>query len=225
MVFQTVVLFCPVFASSSTQQSVIIQERMDNLSNFLKINKLVGMEVNKESLPKPYNFLLVQPLMTIGIEQYYQRTPEIKTIYAEQDHKSNCYSRVIYMFMNKEKVKYRKGGIQSKSNNINVELAFITINFNELSEQVIRSILENKTPFGKILVNNKIKTFTKDRAYFSVKCTSDLAKILHCKINKNIYGRINTLVREDNKNWVAQVIEILSGVTCSDTQCTVLLLP
>ena len=198
---------------------------MDDLSVFLKIKKLAGVEVNKDSLPIPYNFLLTQPLMTLGIEQYYQRVPQIKSIYAKQNYKNNSYSRAIYMILNKEKMKNKKSPKPEQSKVLTVELAFITINFNELPNNVITNILEGKIPFGKLLVDNKIKTFTKDRAYFSTQCTKDLAKILHCKMNKNIYGRINTLVREDTKNWVAQVIEILSGATCSNRQCTALLIP
>ena len=125
-------------------------------------------------------------------------------------------------YINKEKKKNSK---KDKLKEVAVELAFITINLNEVPSNVAKSVLESQIPFGKLLVTNKIKTFTKDRAYFSVKCTDDLAKILHCKTNKYVYGRINTLVREDTKNWVAQVIEILSGARCNNSQCTVLLMP
>lgn len=222
LIIQPLTSFYSVFATSSIKEVTAIQERMENLSTFLNVKELTSVSVNKDSLPTPYSFLLIQPLMTLGIEQYYQRTPEIRTIHAQQDRKNNRYSRAIYMVLNKEKKNSSK---LKQSNEITVELAFITINFNELPNNIVKNILQSKTPFGKLLANNKIDTFAKDRAYFSVQCTNDLMKILHCKTNTPVYGRINTLVRKDTKNWVAQVIEILSGVTCNDPQCTVLLMP
>lgn len=222
LIIQLVASFSPIFATSSVKEAVVIQERMDNLSIFLNIKGLTTVAVNKDSLPNPYNFLLSQPLMTLGIEQYYQRTPEIKTIYAKQDRKNNRYSRAIYMVLNKEKKNNSK---LRKSDNVTVELAFITINFGALPNKVVKSILQSKIPFGKLLANNKIDILTKDRAYFSVRCTDDLIKILPCKTDTPVYGRINTLVRKDTQNWVAQVIEILSDVTCNNPQCTVLLMP
>ena len=120
------------------------------------------------------------------------------------------------MLLDRYKYKSRAIDSQEDRKQVIVELAFITMNFNALPEQAIVSILNTNVPFGKILVNNKIDIVTEDRAYFSVRCNFDLVKLLHCRKNSTIYGRINTLIRQDNKKWVAKVIEILPGLTCKD---------
>jgi hypothetical protein len=212
--------FSSLFAITNNHQD-IIQARMDDLAVFLGADKFSNSEIDKESLPTPYDFLLIQPLMTIGIEKYYQRTPSIRLIHAQKNQKKNTYSRAIYMLL--DRYKYKSGVSKLNSNQLIAELAFITINFTSLPEQAIVSILNTNVPFGKILVNNKINVFTQDRAYFSVKCDFDLEKLLHCRKDSTIYGRINTLVRQDNKKWVAKVIEILPGLRCKDELCSVIL--
>ncbi|MCL9685569.1 hypothetical protein [Legionella maioricensis] len=214
--------FSSLFAITSNNQQATIQQRMDDLAVFLGAPRFSSSEVNKECLPTPYDFLLVQPLMTMGIEKYYQRTPSIQLIHGRMDQKRNTYSRAIYMLLDRNKYKSEISKPKDPKQVV-VELAFITINFNELSEQAIAAILNTNVPFGKILINNKINTFTEDRAYFSVKCNFDLVRLLHCRKNNIIYGRVNTLIRKDNKKWVAKVIEILPGLTCKNKDCSVLL--
>ncbi len=215
--------FLPSLFANPNNQLATIQERMDDLAVFLGTTQFIGSEINKEALPAPYDFLLTQPLMTLGIEKYYQRIPVIQLIHKERNQKNNTYSRAIYMLLDRYKYKKSKIPRQRDPKKAIVELAFITMNFNELPEQAIFSILNSNTPFGKILVNNKINVVTDGRAYFSVNCNSVLVKVLHCKKNSTLYGRINTLIRKDNKKWISKVIEILPGLTCNNKQCSVIL--
>lgn len=60
----------PAISFSGVPQSVPIQEKIMNLSDAVK-----GTKISKDMLPVPYDYLLTQPLMTHGIEKYYQRTP------------------------------------------------------------------------------------------------------------------------------------------------------
>lgn len=217
LLFQTLGLLCFVNSSIAETKSTSIHERLNDLSAFLGTPKLEGVDVIQNNLPEPYRFLLVQPLMTKGIEEYYQRSAWIEQLHREMNKDSNIYSRAILMMVDSQK---QESGSYKKLNPVIVEVAFIKINFNELPKQAIASILNTNTPFGKVLLNNKISTFTKDRAYFSTNCNADFAKILKCKRNQIIFGRINTLVRKDNNQWVAQVVEILSGLKCKEKQCS-----
>jgi hypothetical protein len=175
---------------------------MNSLSTIDKIAK----PVSQSSLPVPYNYLLTQPLMTKGIETYYQRRAIIQTIYAKRS--GNSYSRVILMLLDKNNVKKKKEALVA-------ELAFISMNFSELPENLIADVLNTNIPFGKLLLTYHVKTASINRSYFAIKCNRLLSSLTHCKLNTKIYGRRNTLIRTDNKRWVAKVVEILPALILS----------
>lgn len=178
---------------------------------FTNMNKNAN-RVNQSMLPIPYNYLLTQPLMTKGIEDYYQRTPIIHTIYARKNESDNSYYRLITMLVDHDKARNNADFAQKKEEAFVVELAFIKMNFNALPQKVIKEVLHTNTPFGKLLMNNHIKTLSQDRTYFSLQCNELLSSLTHCKLKSTLYGRTNTLVRTDNNQWVAQVVEILPGL-------------
>jgi hypothetical protein len=169
--------------------------------------------VNKKDLPQPYQFLLTQPLMTMGIAQYYQRTPKVRTpLYVENNRNQKTYSRAIIMIVDNNKT--RNNAILADKNNESsiVELGLITMNFSALPDSVVTGVLHSQIPFGALLVKNNIKTQDADMIFFSLTCTKDFSKLLNCPLGKVLYGRTNTLVRVDNGQWVAHVVEILSGI-------------
>ena len=161
--------------------------------------------VSRDKLPAPFDYLLTQPLMTKAIKNYYQCTPWIQKIYAVKNKHNNTYHRAIIMYVDK------KVETNSKPSKFGVELAFITMNFNALSRQIIHDVLNTNVPFGQLLTHYHVKIFTTERTYFSVKCNLELASLIHCNRNSTIYGRTNTIISTDNHQWLAHVIEILSG--------------
>ena len=201
----------PALSDTISKKSNVIQQEWEAFSKSTKI-KLSPFKVDPVVLPMPYSYLLTQPLMTIGIEKYYQRTPIIQAIYAKKNRKNNTYSRAILMLLDRDKTRNNAKIAQEKKEEVIVELAFITINFNELPKKIITDVLTSSTPFGKLLNANHLKTSTTNRCYFSVNCSSELSQRIRCKINHKIYARINTIARNDNKKWLAQVIELLPGV-------------
>ncbi len=200
-------------------QAQSIQEKVKSLAGIDKISKKVDAEV----LPSPYNYLLLQPLMTIGIEKYYQRTPVIQTIYAEKNQQNNTYSRAIFMLIDNDKARNNVLLAKDKNQLRVVELAFITINFNELSPQVINEVLNTNTPFGKILANNKVNVAVINRSYFELQCGAVLSSLTACNLHSKIYGRTNTLVGADKQKWLAQVVEILPGFLNENAKLKILL--
>lgn len=205
LLFLSLVTDSLLWASILPEKGEVIQSRLDDLSLFLGMSKIMGAEVNEKDLPAPFNYLLQQPLMTLGIEKYYQRAPIIQVIHEEINQKDNTYSRAVYLLLDKNK----KKGIGGELDQIIAVLAFITINFNELPHTAIANVLHSTIPFGKILINHKINTTSTDKAYFAVNCTPDLVKRIHCKLDALVYGRVNTLVKKDNGQWLAKVVEIL----------------
>lgn len=190
-----------------TQQSKNIQEKVQALSELDK----TSIKVNSKELPSPYNYLLSQPLMTKGIEEYYQRTPYIQTIYSLKNPHNNTYYRAIMMLIDKNKSRNNVPLAQIKKETRVVELAYITMNFNELPQKIINDVLNTNVPFGKLLSNNHVTILTKNRSYFRVTCGEVLASLTDCRLNSKLYGRTNTIIKADNNQWLARVVEILPG--------------
>ncbi|HAT8179159.1 TPA: hypothetical protein JA361_06710 [Legionella pneumophila] len=199
-------LFLGVLGSLSHATKSKNINQIDSLFNTVKMSTILS----KDSLISPYNYLLTQPLMTTTLERYYQRTSRIKVITAFINPHNNTYSRIIILYVDRNKKRNNVDLAQKKNEIIPVELAAIKINFEELSEKLITDIIHTNIPFGKLLTQHHLQVFSKDRSYFSLACNKMLASLIHCKPNKKLYGRTNLLVRADNKKWVAQVIEILS---------------
>lgn len=172
-------------------------------------NKLVFTEVSEEQLPSPYRAILTRPLMTNSLKAYYQRTPIINVVHAKQEVAKHTYSRLITMVVDKNKLRNAPQIAQEKDEVISVELAYITMNFNELPTKMIADILHTTIPFGQLLAVHNIKVKTKDRRYFFIRCDERIAPFLHCRLNTILYGRKNTIYQVINQRWLAQVIEIL----------------
>ncbi|STX55633.1 Uncharacterised protein [Legionella beliardensis] len=195
----------PHASSDIAPQSHSIEKMM----SFTNIPKMATSRVTQSSLPSPYNYLLTQPLMTKGLEKYYQRTPIIQTIYAKKNKHDNTYYRAIIMLVDSNKTRNNPELAQKKKEAAVIELAFIRMNFNELPKKVIADVLNTNIPFGKLLLNNHIKTFSTDRSYFSIKCNEAFSSLMRCKLNSQLYGRTNSLIRMDNNRLIAHVVEIL----------------
>ncbi|WP_165474788.1 hypothetical protein [Legionella nagasakiensis] len=179
-------------------------------------NPLNLKQISLDQLPKPYSFLLTQSLMTPGLERYYQRTGEIKTIQAVSNKKKNTYSRMIIMLMDNNKVRNNVNAARLHQELVIAELAFITMNFNELPEKVISAIRNTSVPFGKILIKNNIQVYDSEREYFTVVCNKQLMKYTRCMLDSRLYGRMHTIRKKENDAWVASVMEILPCFTCKD---------
>ncbi|KTD61436.1 hypothetical protein [Legionella spiritensis] len=209
---------------AANEQHNLVHQRVHDLAALLKQDDLIAAQVDLESLPSPYNALLTQPLMTTGLTSYYQRTPKIQTLFAKQNKVQKTFSRAIIMLIDKNRIRNNVEIARNKKESIVIELAFITMNFNELPKQIIDHILHDNIPFGQLLADHRIDTLTKDRAYFSLHCTKALSDLIHCKVNSTIYGRTNTLINKKNHRWLARVVEILPGIQCKNARCTALIM-
>jgi hypothetical protein len=169
-------------------------------------------KISSAQLPSPYNELLTQPLMTKAIEKYYARTAIVKAVSAKLDQGNNTYHRSIIMFVDSNKARNNASIAQTKNEALIVELAFITMNFNDLPKNIIDGVMHSNTPFGKLLTQYHLPVLTRDRTYYTVKCTKRVASVLHCNLNDLLYGRTNTIIRADNKRWLAHVVEILPRI-------------
>ncbi|KTD56327.1 hypothetical protein Lsan_3015 [Legionella santicrucis] len=198
-------LVCKVSTADGTSE---INASYAEVNKLAKIDK-IGEKVNLSQLPSPYNVLLTQPLMTKAIEKYYDRTAVVKTIEAYLEQSKNIYHRSIIMLVDKNKKRNKPDIAQTKKEAIVAELAFIAINFDELPKKLVDDVLHTNIPFGQLLTQYQVKVLTQDRNYFKVSCNETLATLISCPLNHSVYGRTNTIIRADNKKWLAHVIEIL----------------
>lgn len=207
ILFTLLSFYNQVYARSSLfrQQLTTIEQLQ---AYFAKDNNPVIIMTEKELEP-PFDTLLTQPLMTKAIIDHYHLTPITHAIYAIKNASNNTYYRVSELVIDSNKQRNNPTEALNKHEAVIVELAFIKINFNALPEGVTSAVENTGIPFGKLLLMNQIKIATKNRQYFKLKCSQKLVNLMRCTPNSSLYGRTNTIVHADNKEWLAQVIEIL----------------
>ncbi|MGQ3891907.1 hypothetical protein [Legionella sp. CNM-4043-24] len=176
----------------------------------VEVNTL-GTPVSEERLPLPYDVLLTRPLMTQALEAYYQRKALIEVLYSRLNPADNTWSRVILMYMDRNKARNQPELARKKNEHMIVELAFIRIYFNELPQALINEVKNSNTPFGALLVKYHIDVMSQDRQYFFLPCSQELSERMPCAVSDKLFGRRNTLVKKDSRKTVANVLEILSA--------------
>ncbi len=211
MLFMAIVhnsLFMPT-AIALNSNPKIIQQRLKALSVALNIKLFQIKQLDKKELPAPFDYLLTQPLLTLGIKNFYKRTPVVRVLYAVQDKNHDSYTRVITMLLDRNRERDNATIAQKLNQEAVVELALISIHLNELPHDLVQDILTTTVPFGALLKKQQIATHSIEQYYFSTPCNEALTPLLKCNLNTAIYGRTNTIVRNDNDRIVAQVIELL----------------
>ncbi len=167
--------------------------------------------VRKSELPVPYDFLLTQPVMTLGIAHYYQRTPKVRPpLYVVEDAQQHIYSRGIIMIVDKNARRDDASRADHLRQSTIVELGLININTAVLPEGFLDEIRHSRTPFGALLAKYQVKTHDTDQYFFKIQCQKVLRLNLGCSRGQMLYGRTNTLVNQQNIR-VANVVEILTG--------------
>lgn len=167
--------------------------------------------VSQEDLPKPYDFLLTQPVMTLGLASYYKRTPKVRPpLYVLENTQQKTYSRGIIMIVDNDATRNNAAIADTLHDTTIVELGLITMNIAALPPAVIDGVKHSNTPFGALLAQNNINTHDSNRHFFKIECNALLNKNLGCTLKQTLYGRTNTLVNQQGV-WIAHVVEILTG--------------
>ncbi|MFI4956002.1 MAG: hypothetical protein ACHQAX_02205 [Gammaproteobacteria bacterium] len=153
-------------------------------------------EIAEKELPGQHENVLTQPLLTKALADHHVGTPNIlPPLQVDDDIEHHRYYRAINMIVN-DKV---------------VELGLIIVNTSALPEDFNKKLREAKTPFGTMLLEQGIKTLSPTKRFFKTNCDQHLSHYLKCEQGKLVYGRTNTIVREETQVWLAHVVEILNG--------------
>lgn len=196
-----------MFAAHASSNTIELNwSRFNTHFKALKFNSIA-----ENTLPYPFKCLLTQPLMTKGLENFYQRTAIIQVITAINNPQEHTYSRMIVMNIDSDIARNKPDMAQKDHTQIPIEVALITMNLQQLPPSLIEKVMHSNIPFGRLLLQHKLKTISKSVNFYSLPCNHELAQLIHCPVNKTIYARTNTLYRTDNHQWIARVWEILPG--------------
>ncbi|MBS0350129.1 MAG: hypothetical protein JSR33_02895 [Proteobacteria bacterium] len=189
-------------------------EQLTTLKKFLLFQQLPASHwpdielIDRGSLPKPYDFLLTQEIMTTGISQYYHRSPKIRTPIHKQIE-NNIYYRAIVMVIDKVAERDNPDIADPLQETIAVELGLININLNVLPAQIIKELDHSSIPFGSLLKNHAVKIASSNQFPFKIQSISIFQEHLNKRDNPFFYGRTNIL-KDENNRWLANVVEILA---------------
>lgn len=154
----------------------------------------VLIEITEQALPPQHENVLTQPILTKALGDHHAGEPNIlPPLQVFDDVKHQRYYRAINMIVN----------------NKIVELGLIIVNTSALPDDFNQALREAKTPFGTLLIQQGIKTLSPTKRFFKTSCDQHLSRYLKCEQGEIVYGRTNTIVREDDAVWLARVVEVL----------------
>ncbi len=162
------------------------------------LSGIMPIEVLKKSqLVEPYDYLLTQTLMTLGLERHYQQATAIETVSESYNHDTQRYARTIKMLVDDQKV---------------VEYARILVNTTNVPTTLIQNMLSTSIPFGKLLARERIEVTHANTQFFSGQAGFDFVHSFGCEAKIELFGRVNTLVNKKNGEWIAQIVEVLNSI-------------
>lgn len=210
MIKQLFFLCIALFVTQVTANN--IDRSTKELEPLYKYFKPELVYINETQLPKMQAEILTQPLLTPAIADYYQRTPKIRSpLKVDEDLQHKTFYRAIVMIVDNNKKRDDALEADRLNESMIVEMGLISIDFSALPKKVVEGVRGGQTPFGTLLLENKVDTHSINTRYFKVACDQQLAHDLKCETGQILYGRSNTIVRDDDHAHIAHVVEILTG--------------
>jgi len=128
--------------------------------------------------PEPYKGLLVHDHhMTISMEEYHHTKVDVKVIADSLD--GSLYARKILL---------TKAGTDTV-----VQFGIVTFDFQYVTDDVRREILEQKIPLGRVLINHNVLRHVDLNAILRLTAGPGLAKHLQMNEGQVTYGRVATI--------------------------------
>jgi len=150
-------------------------------------------EVPAEALPEPYHRLLVhEHHMTVALEAHHGKPVYVRVL--ERHRQGSWYARKSLLFLvGTERV---------------VQFGIMRINLDLCSPQVRRTILDESTPLGRILIRHNVLRRIEPTAFLRVTPGPAMIKWFSLDSPRPTYGRI-ALIHCDHK----PAVELLEIVT------------
>lgn len=148
-----------------------------------------------ELVPEPYRKLLVHNHhMTVTVEAFYGHPVDVRVLDSRRD--GDTYARKILL-------KLRPGGKV-------VQFGIVEIDLHELSETVRDQIVEQKTPLGRVLIQNDVLRTVRPIQFFRVTPTKTMCDWFGMKEPAATYGRLGVIYTDHAP--AIRVAEILTPI-------------
>jgi len=134
--------------------------------------------IASSTTPEPYKTMLVhEHHMTVTMENYHLSPVEVQVLDRNPDE--NNYARKILLL---------KEGTDKV-----VQFGIVRFNFQYVTEQVKREIIDEQTPLGRVLITHNVLRHIDLNAILKMKCGPTLAKHFDCPEDTVTYGRLATI--------------------------------
>ena len=134
--------------------------------------------VASSTTPEPYKSLLVhEHHMTVTMENYHHSRVEVRVLDRNRDEAN--YARKILLL---------KQGTEDV-----VQFGIVRFNFQYVTEQVKREIMDENIPLGRVLIAHNVLRHIDLNAILRVACGPTLARHFGCPENARTYGRLATI--------------------------------
>lgn len=148
-----------------------------------------------EQVPEPYHTLLVHPHhMTVTVEEFYNGPVNVHVL--DRRHEGDTYARKILL--------------ERASDGRVVQFGVCRIHLDYCSDPVRRTILEEKTPLGRILIENDVLRRIEPTAYFRIEPTPLLSGWFGLTEPTTTYGRLGIIYCDERP--AIELLEILAPV-------------
>jgi len=150
-----------------------------------------------ELVPEPYRKLLVHNHhMTVTVEEFYGRPVDVRVLDSRTE--GDTYARKILLNL-------RPGGEV-------VQFGLVEIDLAKLSPIVREQIVEQKTPLGRVLIQNDVLRTVRPIQFFRVTPTKTMCDWFGMKEPAVTYGRLGVIITDGEP--AIRVAEILTPVEC-----------
>lgn len=157
------------------------------------------VETTAEKIPEPARSLLAHDFhMTVTVEKFHSCPVDVKVLDKRTD--GRCYSRKILL--------------TRQSDDCVVQYGIVRLNFDVLDEAVVREIMEEETPLGRILINHNVLRRVKLLSLYEIESGDVLADAFQLSKHDKVYGR--TALIYLNESPAIELLEIVSPVNSSE---------
>jgi chorismate-pyruvate lyase len=151
--------------------------------------------VHAAAVPEPYRGLLAHTEhMTVTVEAFYGCPVDVRVLQAGRD-RDLYHRRIVLTLHGTDRI---------------VQYGLVRINLNLLSAKVRDTILEQKTPLGRILIENNVLRRVEPTSFLEVRPGPELVRHMALATPVTMYGRTGVIFCNDQP--AIAVLELLSPV-------------
>jgi chorismate-pyruvate lyase len=155
-----------------------------------------AVEVSADDVPEPYHKLLVhRHHMTVTVERFYGSPVDVRVLGCRRT--GHEYARKILLALKNDPARV-------------VQFGLVRINLGACTEPVRNSIVEGKTPLGRVLIQHNMLRRIEPLTFLRVTLSPKMAEWFRVPAVSETYGRVGVIYTGDRP--AVEVLEILAPV-------------